>query len=439
LAASETSSILAEDVDRWLAAGFRWREWRFPRRLQAQFDSDTRAERSKTAGLTSLLGAAVGLTLYPVLLAAAPDLHNQAALLFLGVAIPFTLLMSVLVLRNPAPLLREIMLALPVAVDASVLTYLFRHTAANATELYVAATILVLVYTTVTVQVRFPVAVAVTAYVFVIYALSFIIWRPAEAQNARFLVALTGAIASYLLAGNWRLHADQRRGYVLMLRERLRQDDLTARNRALDELSRRDPLTGLANRRAYDVWLEDLWLDAAAYGQPLGLIMIDIDRFKAFNDVNGHPAGDACLRSVADCLQAEIAGQPAYVARLGGEEFAVLLPGQSIDACAMVAERLRRAAEALAVRHPALGAGRVITISAGVAAATPAPGTGVTELCAAADAALYRAKQSGRNRVRVAGEDSLPGAIGTALGSPSGTSPGLPKTWSMVGISAQPV
>ncbi len=434
MAATETSSFLAEEVDRWLAAGFRWRDWRFPQRLQAQFDHDTRAERSKTAGLTSLLGGAVGLTLYPVLLAAAPDLRSIGTILFLGIAIPFTLLMSILVLRNPSPLMREILLALPVVVDGSVLTYLFTHTNANATDLYVAATVLVLVYTSVTVQIRFPVAVAVTAYVFAIYAISFTAFQPHGAHNTPFLVAMTGAIASYLLAGNWRLHADQRRSYALMLRERLRQDDLAARNRALDELSRRDPLTGLANRRAYDVWLEDLWLDAAAYNQPLGLIMIDIDRFKAFNDLNGHPAGDACLRSVAACLQSELTGQPAYVARLGGEEFVVLLPGQPADACAAVAERLRLAAEALGVRHPALGTGRVITISAGVAAATPASGMDAAELCAAADAALYRAKQAGRNRVRIAGVDPIPGLRGATLSPP----PGAPMGWAMLGIPAQP-
>jgi two-component system chemotaxis family response regulator WspR len=137
---------------------------------------------------------------------------------------------------------------------------------------------------------------------------------------------------------------------------------------------------------------------------------------------------------VAACLQSELTGQPAYVARLGGEEFVVLLPGQPADACAAVAERLRLAAEALGVRHPALGTGRVITISAGVAAATPASGMDAAELCAAADAALYRAKQAGRNRVRIAGVDPIPGLRGATLSPP----PGAPMGWAMLGIPAQP-
>jgi diguanylate cyclase (GGDEF)-like protein len=399
VAAPATPSTLAEDVESWLSAGV---AWRFSPSLQRQFDQDTRNERCRTAGLTSLVGAAIGVVLYPVLAAAAPDLRTLSAMLFLGIVMPVTALMALIVLHNPRPVWRELLLALPVALNASVLTYLNARTTADATELYVAAVVLLLVYTCVTVQVRFLVAVPTCAYVFAIYAICFAKLGAQGTPHPQYLIAMTGAIAAYLLLGNWRMHADQKRSFALMLRERLRQCDLTARNRALDELARMDPLTGLANRRAYDVWLEECWLAAGTQGQPLGLLMIDVDRFKAFNDINGHPAGDTCLRTIAGSLSRELSGISDFVARLGGEEFAVLLPGRDVDACAAIAETLRQAIEALGVRHPALGAGRVITISSGAASLVPRPGITMGELCADADAALYRAKQGGRNRVRTA-------------------------------------
>jgi diguanylate cyclase (GGDEF)-like protein len=391
---------LADELDAWLNAGFKWRNLLFPRRLRGQFDADTREERSRVAGLTSLVGAGAAVLLYPVLAAAAPDMQAISAWLFLGVAVPFTIALSIAVLLNPRPWLREVFLALPVAVDASVLTYIFAKTRADAAELYVVAIILMLVYATVTVQIRFATALAVSLYALGIYAWCFTTQHPQDALHPDFLVALTAAIAAYLLLGNWRMHADQRRGYALMLREKLRQHTLAVQNQALDELARQDPLTGLANRRAYDVWLEDLWQQALTGSAPLGLIMIDIDRFKAFNDINGHPAGDACLRTIANCLRDSLAGVSDCLARLGGEEFAVLLPGHDEASCIAIAERLRRAAETLGILHPALGAGRTMTLSCGVASLQPGESISAGMLCDAADAALYRAKQAGRNCVR---------------------------------------
>ena len=389
-------------MEAWLAAGFQGRHFRFPPRLRRQYHADTRRERCRTAGMTGLLGAAVALLLYPVLLAAAPDMRPIAALLFLGGVVPLSVIFSVAVLFDPPPLAREILLALPVALDASVLTYLFARTHANATELYVAATVLVLLYAGVTVRLQFGVATAVSVYVFVTYALCLAVIRPEDGHHTRYLIVMTGAIAAYILMANWRLQVDQRRSYVMTLRERLRQHDLTARNQALDALARLDPLTGLANRRAYDLWLEEKWQDATDCDTPLGLIMLDVDRFKAFNDANGHPAGDACLKAIAACLRDQLRRASDLVARLGGEEFAVLLPGSTEEVCAALAESLRSAIEALGLGRTAADPNGVITISCGAASLKPAAGTDAALLCAAADRAMYWAKRAGRNRVRSA-------------------------------------
>ena len=165
----------------------------------------------------------------------------------------------------------------------------------------------------------------------------------------------------------------------------------------VEELSRTDELTGVANRRSFDLWLEQ----ALAEPGPVGLLMIDVDHFKAYNDGYGHLAGDACLQQVSALLAYLLAGTSARLARYGGEEFAVILPGCDGPAAAAIAERLRAAIDARAFEHGQADCEHV-TISVGVAARRSGPGHGPEELVAEADAALYAAKHAGRNRVRLA-------------------------------------
>jgi len=125
--------------------------------------------------------------------------------------------------------------------------------------------------------------------------------------------------------------------------------------------------------------------------------MIDIDHFKLYNDCYGHPGGDACLRRVATTLQRSLRGTD-LVARMGGEEFAIVLPDSDLGAAAVAAERARAAIEALAEPHARSGGG-VVTVSVGIAAALPHTGGEPDKLVEAADVALYEAKREGRNRV----------------------------------------
>lgn len=158
-------------------------------------------------------------------------------------------------------------------------------------------------------------------------------------------------------------------------------------------VSLHDPLTGLANRRFLQIQLEKSLEAARRYGEALSVIMLDIDHFKNFNDTYGHPEGDKLLAKVAEIIAQEIR-RPDYVFRYGGEEFLVLLPATDQDAAGGVAERLRAAVET--------GAG--VTISLGVAMLQETIQDKET-LIEAADHALYRAKQGGRNRVETAGRD----------------------------------
>jgi diguanylate cyclase (GGDEF)-like protein len=215
------------------------------------------------------------------------------------------------------------------------------------------------------------------------------------------LTLLLGACAACAVFGNWRLETEIRRGYALALRERLARDLLACRNAELDALAGHDALTSLPNRRTYDRWLALQWASALQGRTPIGLAIIDIDHFKAYNDHYGHAAGDACLRAVAQCLREQSRGVSDHVARFGGEEFAVLLPGLSAETCAEVANRLRAAVAAMRLPHPQAPAPKIVTVSCGTASLVPAEPITAEDLFEAADAALYAAKAAGRNCVRL--------------------------------------
>jgi diguanylate cyclase (GGDEF)-like protein len=173
-------------------------------------------------------------------------------------------------------------------------------------------------------------------------------------------------------------------------------------NTRLEALSLEDDLTGIANRRSFERTLVEEWNRAGRHEHPLALILLDLDHFKELNDRRGHPAGDDCLRRVGAYLRDAIRRSGELVARFGGEEFAILLPNTDADAAIRVAEALRAGIEELGVPY---GNGhRRVSASCGVAALVPNSPLTAESLVGSADRALYAAKHSGRNCVRVADE-----------------------------------
>jgi len=170
-------------------------------------------------------------------------------------------------------------------------------------------------------------------------------------------------------------------------------------NEILERLATVDGLTQVANRRCFDQTITREWNRLIRNGQPLSLILCDVDFFKSYNDTCGHLAGDDCLRAVAGAIDARIRRGGDCVARYGGEEFAVILPGTFSEGAVHVAELLRRAVEKLAIEHPCSPVRSVVTISLGVATAFPANEVTPEILIQNADKALYEAKASGRNCV----------------------------------------
>jgi diguanylate cyclase (GGDEF)-like protein len=183
-------------------------------------------------------------------------------------------------------------------------------------------------------------------------------------------------------------------------------------NDLLRRISLQDGLTGVSNRRHFDETLPAEWRRAERDKDPVSLIMIDIDHFKAFNDGYGHLKGDDCLRAVAGGIQKVVHRPGDLVARYGGEEFAVLLPGTDTTGALSVAEVLRSTVEGLQLEHAHSESGRFVTISAGVATTIPHAGGTPIDLIAAADAALYDAKSGGRNRVVVSPISDISIAVG---------------------------
>jgi diguanylate cyclase (GGDEF)-like protein/PAS domain S-box-containing protein len=173
---------------------------------------------------------------------------------------------------------------------------------------------------------------------------------------------------------------------------------------ALEQLATRDGLTGLANRRCFDDTLHAEWARALRQRQPLSLLMVDVDNFKAFNDAHGHLGGDECLKRIAAAVAGEMRVND-LVARFGGEEFAVILPNQSLKGAATVAERIRIRVEGMGLPEGLAASGQRVTVSIGAATAIASPDHCANDLVATADAALYRAKHMGRNRISLPIDD----------------------------------
>ena len=176
---------------------------------------------------------------------------------------------------------------------------------------------------------------------------------------------------------------------------------LEAARAELAETAATDGLTGVANRRRFDEALDHEWRRSLRAAGPIAVLMIDADHFKSYNDRYGHQAGDECLRAIARTIAASIRRPHDLVARYGGEEFVVILPVTDEAGARGVGERIRDAIQALDLPHEANTDG-VVTVSIGVAAVTPEPQVTAGSLIQAADAALYRAKRAGRNRIEVA-------------------------------------
>ncbi len=195
---------------------------------------------------------------------------------------------------------------------------------------------------------------------------------------------------------------------LLVLNERLAE-----MNRELERLTVTDSLTGLANRRFFNEFLNREWLREQRHQQPISVLMIDIDHFKKFNDHYGHLEGDVCLQKVAWALQSGLCRASDVLARYGGEEFVAVLPNTDEHGAAELAAAFHAHVRELALPHGESPVSPIVTISIGIASVIPNQSLSPSQVVALADEALYRAKQSGRNQSALAepppGDKQTPG------------------------------
>ncbi|MGQ0646397.1 MAG: GGDEF domain-containing protein [Gemmatimonadaceae bacterium] len=392
---------------RTLDRGFGWMY--FPPRLEQLFEHETQRERSAHLVAVGILWIALG-TLYTILSTAPagpPHSLGVDAAVRLGLVTPVLIAVTFAIWWGVPPVAREFLMMLVnvIAPASMILVVTFaQHGDVGANR---GALTIVLLFITVVVRLRFwYAAAACVAIVFVQVGVPSLLHVPVPGNVPLALVTIVGT-----LTANYTLEREYRRNYLHRVHSRVQGARLAETIAQLHDLSQRDPLTGLANRRAMDSQLEEL----CSQNERFAVILVDIDAFKQFNDCYGHQIGDDCLRRVAAMLRASLRFTADRIARIGGEEFAVVLPQTALEDARMMAERMRTAVYGLAIPHVGSPIGDMVSISAGVSASTGPASPG--KLIAEADKALYRAKANGRNRVEVA-TDLLDEAIVSASVEP---------------------
>ncbi len=325
----------------------------------------------------------------------------QVRLLVIGTMLPV-----VLALFRWCRDVRVLDLALPLQILAAAVVWYALLSQSNEPSIphYLYASLIFIVLANLCVQVAFLpsllVSLAISAVT--LYAASQVNHQDSRGLLVFTLVYLPVLFFSLFMSLSTTL--DRRRAFLRTVLQELTQQALSEANQRLHDLAHTDPLTGLGNRRHFEELSQRELAQAARYGQPLCVLMLDADHFKRINDGHGHDVGDEVLRRLASTLRAELR-EGDVLARFGGEEFAVLLPNTALAEAEQVAERLRAAVVRQCITL-ASGAQVRFTISIGAA---PFEGTpcDLGALLKAADTALYRAKAEGRDCVRVASQASV--------------------------------
>ncbi len=376
-----------------------WHRLRFPRTLERAYEDDTSQTRSWRHIVCNLLGI-----LMFVLLSGRGDVDlpgSPSDLQTLRVTVVVAALAGVLLhwlgRRRIRDATRDALTALGTLGIAGYACTALPFVSGTPALMHTSGVVLVFLHIGIGARLQFRFAVAVNLFVYLAYAACA---RSSGGESALVLqnhLLLFGVVMVFGTAGNYLLERSERHGYLLACLKNRRHAALLRDAGALRELTVRDGLTQLHNRRHFDAELGRAWAEAQRAGRPVGLLQVDVDHFKRYNDHYGHPAGDRCLTDVAAVLEAVAARHDGLAARVGGEEFALLFPGQDASRVAAVAAETCDAVRALGVAHAGSTSASIVTVSVGAAALTPASGLWASSLVGAADAALYAAKSQGRN------------------------------------------
>lgn len=369
----------------------------FPPAIETRYEADTGAQRSRELQIAGLLAIAVYDSFLINDWISRPEVWMNAMFWRLGIVTVYGLAALILIERNLPAQWREATMASTAVVAMWASCEIFHATtsAAGAYDPFLFS--LVFLAGNIVFQLRFVMALLSSALGLLV-ATAFLMAPSIMPAMARpFALGLLLGTAVFTVMAAYRLERSERQNYLLILREANRSEVARQAADRFATLSQTDALTHLANRRAFDMELPQRWAHANTNGENMTVILIDIDHFKRYNDHFGHPAGDICLQQVAKALR-EGLRESDFIARIGGEEFAVLFHGGSCDDAMQLAERLRLNIASAAIPHDRQHGQLVVTISVGLAITAPPCSLPPNELVAAADTALYSAKHSGRNR-----------------------------------------
>ena len=377
-----------ETIDREFAGKFR--SLRFSPELEHAFEEDQRDSRE----IYTAYCTAIGVVIYNAFLIAdwqmVQDVFVEACIWRLGIVTPLAALTYFIKLKCKSFAVREALVSLMGVICVFAMMKMISDSHSQYVPTYIFGTILVMIFAVLLQRapIRYAGAACVTMVVIQLIDVSSLplVDHRMFVSNTIFFVS-GGAL---LLSAAYALEREGRHAYLLAFRSRLL-------NQQLDLVTKVDPLTGLWNRRHLEAVMNTAWADPTP--RPMAVILLDIDKFKPYNDSYGHMAGDVCLQRIASSITVPLDGLTAYAVRFGGEEFLVFLPGLEERAAIDVAERLGSAIRQQAVPHPFLGKDAIVTASFGVAVGEPLA-ISPTALIALADKALYRAKAEGRDCVR---------------------------------------
>ncbi|MEB2843356.1 diguanylate cyclase [Rhizobiales bacterium RZME27] len=371
--------------------------------VEAVFQTDTATERNRQTIVAGLFALVFFNGFIIIDAITRPEILGMSVLVRLCIVTPLCLAALFWLRRAPPQWIRDSVLtccAILIAVGSNYLLHIATSTEAHYSAFSFG---LIVIGANIVLHIGFNAALATTigccvVTAFFLHATPDLNWS--ERNLPVYYMAAMGVIT---LVANYRLEGNLRHAYLLMLRERLNAQEVRRINEQLNAYSYTDALTGIANRRRFEQFLQVAWTEALVSGETMSLLVIDVDFFKRYNDSFGHPAGDACLQQVARAIEGQTRGDNDLPARLGGEEFAVLLRHTETIQATSAASRIHRAMSQLGLSHGRPDGNGHVTVSIGLASATPRhDGSSAGELVEAADKALYQAKRRGRNRTILA-------------------------------------
>jgi diguanylate cyclase (GGDEF)-like protein len=391
--------LLPHEIDKLSLKQFQWLS--FPEPLETRFEQDTGAYRSARLWIEGLYA----ISFFNLFLFANHFLLHtvswRSVLMRTALVTPLALLVSFTMRLNPTKAFRESSIAIASCWICFVHLYLERGSNAMGPAYAQVGVIVAVLFVNVVMRLRFPYAL-VASLAMIAGDVMFLAQDGAQEPAAKiFGASLTMCAISITMMANYSLGREERLEYLLRLRREMQSAVLSSSNQELQRISNQDALTGLSNRHAFGSTYLKLWKQALTSRTPLSVVLIDIDNFKAVNDLCGHLYGDRVLKRVALLVQQALRGKDDFAARYGGEEFVVLLPGTNPEVAMMVAERVRKLVEVAGA--PALEDDVTemptawTTVSCGVATWWPTHTDVQDHLIEAADRALYRAKANGRN------------------------------------------